>query len=76
MSTVLRSIQKFLRNVLSAPFQDLPPEFGDTVPPELRAFEAEAEERQHHPQAKVSSRRSGRHYRTKAVKTDEQLDRE
>lgn len=76
MSTVLRSIQRFLRNLLSAPFQELPPEFGDTVPPELRVFEAEAEERQHHPRGKISSRRSARHYRTKAVKSDEQLERE
>lgn len=76
VSTLLRSIQKFLRNLLSAPFQELPPEFGDTVPPELRVFEAEAEERQHHPRAKVSSRRSARYYQTKAIKSDEQLERE
>ena len=74
--SILRSIQKFLRNLLSAPFQDLPPEFGDTVPPELRVFEAEAEERQHHSRAKLSSRRSAQHYRTKAIKSSEQLERE
>lgn len=76
MSTLLKSIQKFLRNLLSAPFQELPPEFGDTVPPELRVFEAEAEERQHHPRAMVSTRSSGQHYQTKAIKSDEQLERE
>ncbi len=73
MSTLLRSIQKFFRRLLSAPFQELPPEFGDTVPPELRVFEAEAEERQHHPLGNTSLRPSTRHYQTKAVKSDEQL---
>ena len=74
--SILKSIQKFLRNLLSAPFRELPPEFGDTVPPELRVFEEEAEERQHHPRDKVSSRSSAGHYQTKAIKSDEQLERE
>jgi len=76
MSTLLKSVQKFLRNLLSAPFRELPPEFGDTVPPELRVFEAEAEERQHHPSSTVSAHPSTRHYRTKAINSDEQLERE
>ncbi|MBN1221111.1 MAG: hypothetical protein JXM69_19470 [Anaerolineae bacterium] len=76
MSKLSRSIQKFFRRLLSAPFQELPPEFGDPVPSELRVFEAEAEERQHHPQGKVSPRPSGAPYQTKAVKSDEQLERE
>jgi hypothetical protein len=76
MSILLKSIQKFLRKLLSAPFQELPPEFGDTVPSELRVFEAEAEERQHYPHSPVSARPSVRHYQTKAIKSDEQLERE
>jgi hypothetical protein len=76
VSKLLRSIQSFLRNLLSAPFQELPPEFGDTVPPELRVFEVEAEDRQHYPRSKVSSRSSGQHYQTKAIKSDERLERE
>jgi hypothetical protein len=76
VSKLSRSIQKFFRKLLSAPFQELPPEFGDTVPSELRVFEAEAEERQHHPRGKVSLRSSGAHQQTKAVKSDEQLERE
>jgi hypothetical protein len=43
---ITRGIQQFLRWLFGAPIQDLPPEFGDTVPSELRVFEAEAEERQ------------------------------
>lgn len=56
-------VQRFVRWLFGAPFQELPPEFGDPVPPELRAFEAEAEETQRHPFGKVpssSSPRSGR----------------
>ena len=33
---------RFARWLFGSPFRDLPPAFGDTVPPELRAFEAEA----------------------------------
>jgi hypothetical protein len=43
---IARKIQHFFRWLFGAPIQDLPPEFGDTVPSELRVFEAEAEERQ------------------------------
>jgi hypothetical protein len=52
---IVRKIQQFLRWLFGAPIQDLPPEFGDTVPSELRVFEAEAEERQHHPLGHVST---------------------
>ena len=76
VSKLLRSVERFFRRLLSAPFQELPPEFGDTVPPELRVFEAEAEERQRHPQNDISLRHSARHYQTKAIKSDEQLERE
>jgi hypothetical protein len=43
-------VKRFLRWLFGSPFEDLPPEFGDTVPPELRTFEAEEEEVQHHTQ--------------------------
>ena len=42
----LAALRKFIRRLLSAPFEDLPPAFGDPAPPELREFEAEAEEAQ------------------------------
>jgi hypothetical protein len=76
VSTLLRSIQKSFRRLLSAPFQELPSEFGDTVPPELRVFEAEAEEQQHHPRGNISLHRSARHYQTKVIKSGEQFERE
>jgi hypothetical protein len=74
VSKILSAVKKFSRWLLGAPFQELPPEFGDTVPSELRIFEAEAEERQHHPRGKVSPRPSSRPYQTKAIKSDGQLE--
>ena len=75
MSKLLRTIQKFLRRLLSAPFQELPSEFGDTVPSELRVFEAEAEKRWHRPQGRISRRNMAPHYQTKAIKSNEKLEK-
>jgi hypothetical protein len=50
---VLKSIQRLTRWFFEAPFRQLPPEFGETVPPELLAFEAKAEESQHHSRERV-----------------------
>ncbi len=49
------SIQHFLRWLFGAPFEELPPEFGDLVPPDLRAFQARMEEAEHHPLGTVSA---------------------
>jgi hypothetical protein len=46
-------IRRFIGWLLGAPFRELPPEFGDAVPSELRVFEAQVEEAQHHSQGKV-----------------------
>ena len=51
----LKWVQRFLNWFFGAPFQELPWEFGDPIPSELRAFQAEAEETQHRPQGKVAS---------------------
>ena len=50
-----RAIKKFGRWLLSAPFQELPSEFGDPVPPELRRFEFEEKEILHHPNGKAQT---------------------
>lgn len=62
---VVRPIWVFVRRMLCSPFEDLPPAFGDTVPPELRAFEAKADEFQHHAVSLVSSPKSHGHQRSK-----------
>ena len=63
----LRWIQRWTRRLFRAPFEELPPAFGDTVPPELRVFEAEADEFEHHPVGEVSPSKSHGHRRSKAT---------
>lgn len=43
----------FLRWLFGAPFQELPSEFGDPVPAELRVFAAEVTEIRHRPQSQI-----------------------
>jgi hypothetical protein len=61
----LRSIWYTVRRFLRVPFEQIPPAFGDTVPPELRVFEAEADEIEHHPVGEVSSEQIHGHRRSK-----------
>ena len=68
-------IQRFLRWLFGAPFEELPPEFCDPVPPELRAFQAEADEVEHHPLGTVSPF-SDYYEQTKPAKQDRSLRRE
>jgi hypothetical protein len=42
-SKLVRSVERVIGRFFRAPFENLPPEYGDPVPPELREFEAEAE---------------------------------
>lgn len=53
--------KRFLHWLFGSPFEDLPPAFGDPVPPELREFEAEAEEAQRHPRGEVTPVATLRH---------------
>ena len=69
-------LKRFLAWLFGAPFQELPPEFGDPVPSELRVFEHQAEEAQHHPTSKISTRKPDHHKQTKPVHYDESLERE
>lgn len=52
------NLRRFTRWLFGALFSELPPEFGDTVPPDLRVFEAQAEEIQHHSVGNVASQTS------------------
>ena len=63
---VLKSIQRLMRWFFGAPFRQVPPEFGDTIPPELQAFEAKAEEAQRHPSGSVQPSSSGGSKQTKS----------
>jgi len=63
-----------LRWFFGAPFQELPPEFGDTVPPELRDFEAETEEAQQHVEGDAPQPPLPHHQPTKPIRPDEFLE--
>lgn len=62
-------IGRFTRWLFGAPFQELPTEFGDSVPSELRVFEAQSEEAQHHVQRRAVALPVDRHHpRARAVR--------
>jgi hypothetical protein len=50
---LLKLMQRVARWFFGAPFRQLPPEFGDAIPPDLQAFETNAEEAQLHPRGSV-----------------------
>jgi hypothetical protein len=72
----LNPIRRFIHWLFGAPFQELPPEFGDPVPSELRVFEAEADQVQHQPQGRVSPQSPDHPEQTKPIRRDESLERE
>jgi|GEM_PF-2034787 len=74
-SSILKSAQRIARRVLSAPFQNLPPEYGNTVPPELQAFEAEAEAYRKDTVDKVQVSEV-HHAHSQPARRDESLERE
>lgn len=62
---VLKLVQSLVRWFFGAPFQQLPPEFGETIPPDLRAFEIAAEEARHNSQGSVQPSNPGGSQQTK-----------
>ncbi len=64
----LRSVKRAARWLFGAPFEELPPTFGDTVAPELRVYEAKVDEMEHHPAGMVSSPTGHGHKRSKAAR--------
>jgi len=53
IQNVLKSMQSLVRWFFGSPFRQLPPEFGETTPPDLRAFEVAAEEARHNARGNV-----------------------
>jgi len=76
MNKTLKLVERLVRWFFGAPFRELPPEFGDPVPPDLRRFEEQAAAVQHHPQGSVRVSSSGRKTQTKPAQVDEFLERE
>jgi hypothetical protein len=69
-------VKRFVRWLFGAPFEELPPEFGDPVPSDLRVFEAKTEKTQLRAQGKVSPKEPSGHKQTKPVRGDDSLERE
>jgi hypothetical protein len=69
-------LSRFVHWLFGAPFQELPPEFGDPVPPELELFEAKAKEAQRDARGKAPIRKPAHRRQTKPIQEDESLERE
>jgi hypothetical protein len=53
MRSATDAIKRWVRFLSGAPFENLPTEFGDPVPSDLREFENESKEAQRRPQGSV-----------------------
>jgi len=74
-SNVWKQVQRLVRGLFGAPFQELLPTYGNPAPPELQVFEAKADAAQKgtwvkSPSSKVHSKR------TRPARQDESLERE
>jgi hypothetical protein len=72
---IIRELQRIARRFFSAPFENLPPQYGDAVPPELREFEAEAEALQREVRGEMTAP-GVQDRRSQPVRPDESLERE
>lgn len=68
--------KRFARWLFGAPFQKLPPQYGNTVPPELQRFEAEAEEAGHHGLGRVAAQVPSHDVKVKPARLDDALERQ
>lgn len=67
---------RFTRWLFGAPFQKLPPQYGNTVPPELQRFEAEAAAVRRKGLGQVATPAPARHMTTRPARPDEALERQ
>ena len=61
----IRWVRRVIHWLFGAPSEELPPGFGDTVPPELRVYEKKVDEMEHHPVGEVSEPKHSGHQRSK-----------
>lgn len=67
---------RFARWLFGSVFRELPPAFGNTVPPELQVFEAEAAEAYRHGLGGVASPVPVRHRKTHPERLDSWMERQ
>ncbi len=62
-----RRIESLVRRLLGAPFENLPPGFGNSMP-EIRAFKQEMDETQHRAHGNAPTRSVRRHERARLAR--------
>ena len=67
LGNISRWIQRFARRLFGAPFEDLPPGFGKSMP-EIRAFKQEMDDVQHRAHGNAPTRSVRRHERAKPAR--------
>jgi hypothetical protein len=72
---LIRKLERVGRRFFSAPFENLPSEYGDTVPPDMRAFEARAEASQREVREEIAAP-VVHDRRSQPARRDESLERE
>lgn len=68
-------VKGFMRWLFGSPFKALPQPYGDTVPSDLRVFEAQQEEAQHHAH-EAPGVAAPHHSRSKPARRREYLERQ
>jgi hypothetical protein len=67
LHAISRAVRRFMRWLFGAPFQELPPGFGEPMP-RIRAFEEEMSQIQHRAHGKVPVESVRRHSHAKPTK--------
>jgi hypothetical protein len=67
---------RFARWLFGSPFRKLPPAFGNTVPPELQRFEAEAAEAFRHGPGGIVAPVPVRHRKTRPERLESWMERQ
>jgi len=68
--------RRFIRWLFGGPFQQLPPQFGSTVPPDLQQFEETAENATRQGVGQVARSAPVHHGKTQPARADSSLERQ
>jgi hypothetical protein len=68
--------RRFYRWLFGGPFRQLPPPFGNPVPPDLQQFEAEARDAQLHGIGGVARQAPAHHAKSSPARDDGSLERQ
>lgn len=68
--------KRFASWLFGSPFRRLPPAFGNPVPPDLQAFEAQAKDAEHHGLGGVAGQVATPHMKTRPARQDSSLERQ